>query len=109
MRFFFLFFYCFFFLAKQPPIQHVLSTGILPTICKFLLPDYPPKIQFEACWAITNIASGTYDQTNEVVKCGAIPSLVKAIDSTNPEVCDQAIWALGYMTLFYGSMFIFLL
>jgi hypothetical protein len=83
-------------LEKRPPIQYVLAMGILPRLCEFLLPGFPPKIQFEACWAITNIASGSSEQTQAVYKCGAVPHIVNLVRSENLDVREQAIWALGY-------------
>lgn len=52
-------------------------------------------LQFEVAWVLTNIASGTSLQTQNVVKYGAIPKLVKLLKSTSPVVAEQAVWALG--------------
>eukprot|EP01044_Picomonas_judraskeda_P032156 COSAG03_NODE_12312_length_552_cov_1.470046_1_plen_159_part_10 len=53
----------------------------------------PTAIQFEALWAITNIASGTSDQTAQVVP--ALPIIARLIRSPNQEVSEQAVWAVG--------------
>ncbi len=49
----------------------------------------------EAAWALSNLSSGTTEQTRQVVENGAIPALIKLLKSPNKDGRAQAIWTLG--------------
>ena len=46
---------------RNPPIQQFIDANLVPRFIAFLSRDDLPKLQFEAAWCLTNVASGTYE------------------------------------------------
>lgn len=82
-------------IERNPPIQQVIESGIIPRLVEFLKRTENPGLQFEASWALTNVASGTTENTTEIIKHGAIPIFVQLLESPSDDVREQAVWALG--------------
>ncbi|XP_050298012.1 importin subunit alpha-1 [Anthonomus grandis grandis] len=80
---------------RNPPIDHMIRLGVVPRCVEFLGNHHNNNLQFEACWALTNIASGTPEQTASVVQEGAIPKLQALLLSPKTDLAEQAVWALG--------------
>ncbi|XP_014282092.1 importin subunit alpha-3 [Halyomorpha halys] len=80
---------------RNPPIDALIESGILPILVRCLENQENPTLQFEAAWALTNIASGTSNQTQAVVAAGAVPLFLQLLFSVHQTVCEQAVWALG--------------
>ena len=67
-----------------------------------------PHVQVEATWCITNLASGTSEQTALIVEKGVIPIIVKLLDTIFLALLEQAIWCVrniaGDCTIFRDKL-----
>lgn len=78
---------------KNPPVQLCIDSGVIPLFVEMLQRHDSRELQFEAAWALTNIAST--DRTRVVVECGAVPHLVNLLLNQDADVRDQSAWCLG--------------
>jgi importin subunit alpha-6/7 len=80
---------------RNPPVQAVLDLQLLPHFVQCLHRTDQPALQFEAAWALTNVAST--DRTRCVVEAGALPPLIALLGSaaSSADIREQSAWCLG--------------
>ena len=76
------------------PVKEVVDSGALPYLVQLLMRTDNFSLQFEAAWALTNVASTNY--TSSVAnQPNAIESLINLLRSPCAEVREQSAWCLG--------------
>jgi hypothetical protein len=78
--------------VEAAPLQEAIDAGAVPLMVSFLRSD-DPKLQFEASWVLTNIASGDSKQTAAVAP--AVGEFVHCLQHSAVDVQEQVIWALA--------------
>ncbi|CAD8172940.1 unnamed protein product [Paramecium octaurelia] len=84
--------------TNQNPIditQSIIENNLVPILIQILDQNSNQLFIFEAIWILTNIASGTNQQTQVVVKYGGIPTILKHLNSIHLSIIEQVCWALG--------------
>lgn len=84
--------------ATNVPIEQVMASGVVPRMIDFLSFRDAPKLQLEALWVLTNMASSDNPQyTAQIVTSGGIPPIIGVLtfDATSYALQEQALWALG--------------
>jgi hypothetical protein len=80
-----------------PPINSVLASGVVPRLLDIMSePSRGSDVQYEAAWALTNIASGDTNHTGVLVEMGAVQRFIALMmSSSHDNVVDQTVWAIG--------------
>ncbi len=67
-------------LDKFPPIDDVISRGILPRVMHLVLYG-DPRVKFELAWMLTNIACGAPAHIQALLENNGIPTLLASLDA----------------------------
>lgn len=80
---------------RDGSFHDALHRSVVPHLLRFLQTVEKPELQVEALWALTNVAAGPAEHIHTLLKLGAVPVLVRLLDSPSDEVLEQAAWVLG--------------
>ncbi|KAJ3426390.1 importin subunit alpha [Anaeramoeba flamelloides] len=80
---------------KDSPIDIIIEERTLQILIHFLYPQLDNYIRFQTAWILTNLCSGTTEQTLIVVELGFIPKLITLLDSEDANLIEQGLWCLG--------------
>ena len=78
--------------------REICDSGVLQRLVVLLnneASDKYPKLELEAAWVCTNIASGVSEFCVKLVMAGVVPCMVHLLNTSDAEVQDQALWALA--------------
>jgi hypothetical protein len=78
----------------QLAVTKTIASGILPRLVAFLTQP-SPKLQFEAAWALTNVAAGDSAAVRALVDAGALVPMIALLRSPHDKVREQVVWAIG--------------
>ncbi|CAJ1869665.1 unnamed protein product [Sphenostylis stenocarpa] len=81
-----------------PQTRFLIDIQLLRRLRRVLMREYNKSIFREACWTISNIASGHRDQFQVVIDANIIDSVVKVVHNAGFEVKIEAAWVICNIT-----------
>ena len=80
----------------QPPIDAFIAAGLVQLFIDILRArDDFLKLQFEAAWCLTNVASGTSEHVGVLIEHGVVGCFTKFLASKHIDLVEQVVWGFG--------------
>ena len=80
--------------AESPPIDTIVGSSLVPILNDLTLSSDDVIVR-EALWVLTNIASGNASHVACLLAAGSHLRMITCLASSNVDVVEQAVWALG--------------
>lgn len=73
----------------------MVDANLLHTLVEFLDGKCEDRLRCEACWCLTNVATGNADHVQALAEKGSVPALVNLLKEECKELREQALWTIG--------------
>ena len=87
---------------EQPPIKQVIDCGVIPRFIQLARNESYPHMQFEALWALLNVASGPAECTAHIIRNGSHNVFIDLLKSS---LYDIQVKLTSSFTLLTKSFF----
>nr|AEW68226.1 alpha-karyopherin 4 [Drosophila melanogaster] len=87
-----------------PDVNKLLKSNTIGNLVESLGHGNKNKIRADAADALAHIASGSSEHSNLIAKAGAVPRLIRLLQSPDPEVCEKGILSLGNLLHFAPNL-----
>ncbi|XP_065179225.1 importin subunit alpha-1-like [Sycon ciliatum] len=81
--------------STSDTIDPIIQSGLLQEVVSVAVESSERQVLEEFSWILTNVTSGTSEQTEEVVNLGCVPVLVTFLTHESLTLQHQSLWALG--------------
>lgn len=75
------------------------ANGLINKIVEFLDCMEDQRLQFEASCVIVSLTSSSWSYIKALINAGSLPRLIKLIDSTNDDLQEKVILAIGNIAI----------
>ncbi|CAG9332791.1 unnamed protein product [Blepharisma stoltei] len=75
--------------------QIYAELGYIQSYIDLLNPHNPKEVQYEASWALCNLASCSHEIVEILISKGIIPACLGVINSESLDIIENAVWCLG--------------
>lgn len=73
----------------------MVDSGAVPILLHLMRQSEYPQLQLEACWVVTNVASGSTANCQSIIDKNGLEVILKLVHENNPGINEQAVWGLG--------------